>query len=203
LASARIVKFFRTDFEFNMRLLFLMISTAIAVIVSLSILKWVLRRAEPLVASAAQGSSAALAGSIAPDRFSASFTIVCGMAMAIGGIAVAATGGPLTIAGGCFVLGLVVAGFMAPSLTTLHNVTWTDEFLDGPSRLFGPSLGRARAKIAWGDIVGAGTTLTSYWYVESRDGRRVYWSYLYKGFGSLTEQLRARCPSLALPAAMR
>ncbi|CAN5621673.1 hypothetical protein BH10PSE6_BH10PSE6_35810 [soil metagenome] len=64
--------------------------------------------------------------------------------------------------------------------------------------MYGPALGTARTTIAWPDVVRTGSTITSYWYVESRDGRRVYWSYLYKGYGALIAELRRQRPSLEL-----
>jgi hypothetical protein len=100
---------------------------------------------------------------------------------------------------GLAVLGLCVAGFMSPSLTSVHKVTWEEEGIEGPSNLFGPTLGLRRTKIGWGDIARAGTTITGYWFVESSDGRRVYWSYLYKGHGVLAAYLHAKRPDLTLP----
>ncbi len=64
--------------------------------------------------------------------------------------------------------------------------------------MFGPTLGAARTEIAWSEIAKTGKTITGYWYVESGDGRRVYWSYLYKGYGALVLALRGHCPSLQL-----
>lgn len=100
------------------------------------------------------------------------------------------------------VIGICCGGFMAPSLTSVHKVIWTQAGIEGPSKMFGPTLGTARTMILWGDISRTGTTFTSYWYVEAADGRRVYWSYLYKGFGALTAMLRAKRPDLKLPAKM-
>jgi hypothetical protein len=74
--------------------------------------------------------------------------------------------------------GAAIAGFMAPSVTSIHAVRWNGEGIEGPARMFGPTLGTARTEIAWSDIVRTGKTVTGYWYVESGDGRRVYWSYL-------------------------
>jgi hypothetical protein len=93
-------------------------------------------------------------------------------------------------------MGAAIAGFMAPSLIHVHDVQWTADVVEGPSRLFGPTLGAARTSIAWHEIARTGVTGTGYWYVEARDGRRVYWSYLYKGNEALAAAIRARCPEL-------
>ena len=65
--------------------------------------------------------------------------------------------------------------------------------------MFGPTLGAARTQIQWADIVRTGKTATSYWFVETSDGRRIYWSYLYKGYRAFVGYLRTRCPDLVLP----
>jgi len=95
-------------------------------------------------------------------------------------------------------LGAAIAGFMAPSVTSIHAVHWNEQGIEGPSRMFGPTLGFARTEMAWSEIEKTGTTRTGFWYVEARDGRRVYWSYLYKGYGALMLALRAYRPSLDL-----
>ncbi len=97
-------------------------------------------------------------------------------------------------------MGLAIAGFMAPSLTNLHNVQWTTLGVNGPARMFGPTLGLSRTEIAWRDIVTAGKTITGYWFVQAADGRRIYWSYLYKGYGAFVSAIKAHCPTLSLPA---
>ncbi len=88
---------------------------------------------------------------------------------------------------------------MIPSLTNFHNVQWTAEFVEGPTSTFGPTLGLKRDRLEWSDIVKAGKTATGYWFVESTDGRRVYWSYLYKGYRSFETFLKLKCPNLTLP----
>lgn len=139
---------------------------------------------------------------IVPEKFSAYFTVFIGSGMALFGIAGTLFGQASWAGVGLTLLGLAIGGFMAPSLTSIHRVRWTQDGIEGPSKIFGPSLGVARTTIAWGDIVRAGTTITSYWFVEAQDGRRVYWSYLYKGYGALTSYLRDKRPNLTLPANM-
>jgi len=67
--------------------------------------------------------------------------------MAVADILAGTAGGVLAL------FGMIIAGFMAPSLTALYDVYWTDENVEGPSKLFGPALGAARASISWSAIV--------------------------------------------------
>jgi len=155
-------------------------------------LSWLLRRARPAALDEKHGA-------IMPDRWSAWLTLIGGLLMF--GIGTWAT---LNLNGGWAValvalFGVAIAGFMAPSTTAVHIVNWSEKGIQGPCRLFGPTLATKRTEIAWTDIVSAGKTITGYWYVESNDGRRVYWSYLYKGYGALTVAIRTHCPSLRLP----
>jgi hypothetical protein len=118
--------------------------------------------------------------------------------MALGGV-VAVLAGLWPIGLVVFLVGAAISGFMAPSLTKLHIITWSSDGVEGPSRTFGPTLGLAKTTILWGDIRQTGKTATSYWYIESKDGRRIYWSYLYKGYHVFVRELRMRCPTLTLP----
>jgi len=140
-----------------------------------------------------------VSGTITPEKISASMTVVAGVGMVIVGVWIfAATSngwGPIAL----IITGLAIAAFMAPSLTHIHDVQWTGDVIEGPSRLFGPTLGRPRTTIAWHDVVRIGSTVTGYWYVEAGDRRRVYWSYLYKGNGALSDAIIQRCPQLRLP----
>ncbi|HEX3430028.1 MAG TPA: hypothetical protein VHT03_04000 [Rhizomicrobium sp.] len=141
-------------------------------------------------------------GTIRPERITAWFTVVMRTAMCLSGLAGVLALHMGWIGGALGVMGLAVAGFMAPSLTSLHAVHWNSEGIEGPSTLFGPTLGLKRTQIMWSEIVKAGTTFTSYWFIESGDGRPIYWSYLYKGHVALTQALREHCPNLALPPQM-
>jgi hypothetical protein len=135
-------------------------------------------------------------GTITPEKSSAVFTVVGGGVMAVGGLgaflARTAEGSGLLLA--C--MGLAAGGFMSPSLTHMHDVHWSEGVIEGPSRMFGPTLGLARTSIAWSDVVRTGSTMTGYRYVETLDGRRVYWSFLYKGNAALEAALALRCPGL-------
>ncbi len=160
----------------------------------LTVLRWIIGRAQP----AARGDAT---GTISPDRISTLVTVLLGTGLfLIGCVAFVldeGVWGPRLIA----LLGAAIAGCMAPSLTDIHTVVWSPRGVEGPSNLFGPTLGLRRTTIQWDDIRKFGTTITGYWYVQSADGRRVYWSYLYKGHTALAAALRAHCPLLPLTRA--
>jgi hypothetical protein len=140
-------------------------------------------------------------GTIVPEKLTAAITVVFGAAMLVVGVLVVLAG--QWLGGGLATLsGAAIGGFMLPSLSSLHRVSWSPEAIEGPSRLFGLTLGTARTSIAWTDIRATGKTMTSYWFVEAADGRRVYWSYLYKGYRSLVSCLIQRRPDLELPEDM-
>ena len=93
-------------------------------------------------------------------------------------------------------MGLAIAGFMSPSLFSIHDIVWDDDGVEGASSMFGPTLGWKRHKIKWNEIVKRGETVTQYWYLETEDKRRVYWSYLYSGYGELDYVISERCRTL-------
>jgi hypothetical protein len=157
--------------------------------VILAALRWLLRRAKPV-------AGGLISGTIGPEKISAAVTVIVGLGMTVAGMVAFVSGADGWAALGVALMGALIAIFMAPSLTSFHNVHWTAENIEGPSKLFGPTLGAARTAIARSDIAKTGTTITSYWYVEAHDRRRVYWSYLYKGHGMLTSALRAHRPDL-------
>lgn len=138
-------------------------------------------------------------GTISPERWTAGLTVFFGLAMAAGG-AIALLAGDWQVGLGLLLMGLACAVFMSPSLTDLHNVNWSSEGVEGPSKLFGPSLGLRRTSIAWSEIEKVGKTLTGYWYVEAGDRRRIYWSYLYKGCATFTASLVNHRPDVVLPS---
>lgn len=155
-------------------------------------LSWLLGRSKPKALSGQRGT-------IRPERWSAWITIILGALMFTLGIVflLYEDGGWGAIATAA--LGAAMAGFMAPSITSVHAVNWNATVIEGPSRTFGLTLGLSRAEINWTDIATTGKTMTGYWFVESNDGRRVYWSYLYKGYSALTLVLRRKCSSVELP----
>lgn len=144
--------------------------------------------------------------SISPGKVSAAITVCGGILMSAGAIALAFMESDSSISihtGAMFLLGLAIAGFMAPSLTTLHDVSWNNLSITGPCRTFGPTLGLKRTTIGWNEIVKAGTTSSGYWFVESADGQRIYWSYLYPGYGALVQAIQTHAGQVQLPEALR
>jgi hypothetical protein len=144
--------------------------------------------------------SSETAGTIRPDRWSACFAIAVGVAFMAIGLLPVVTGARTTAAALVvnLVFGAMMAGFMAPSLTPVHAVRWDEIGIEGPCSLFGLTLGTRRTLVLWAEIVRTGKTATGYWYVESRDGTRVYWSFLYTGYGALVKALRKRRTDLTL-----
>lgn len=142
------------------------------------------------------------AGTIVPERWTAALTVLCGLAIAAVGV-LALLGGDWKVGLACILMGLACAGFMAPSLTDLHIVHWTAEGVEGPSRMFGPTLGLARSAITWRELAATGKTITGYRFIQADDGRRIYWSYLYRGSGAFVAALLAHCPNLELPDDLR
>jgi hypothetical protein len=140
-------------------------------------------------------------GEISPGRISALATIVVGLLLAAVGV-VGLTSGNLLLGLAFGLIGVAVVGFMAPSLTNLHALRWNTDRVEGPASMFGLTLGLGRTQIAWADIRRTGDTATGYWYVESQDGRRIYWSYLYKGWRTFRDQLKRHKPELPLPDGM-
>lgn len=84
----------------------------------------------------------------------------------------------------------------------MHDVSWDATSITGASHTFGPTLGTKRTSIAWDAITKTGKTATGYWFVEAADGRKIYWSYLYDGYGALSSALNARAPDIELPSDM-
>lgn len=158
----------------------------------LSALAWLIRRGKPERLDGA-------AGTISAEKVSAGVTVLSGTAMIAVGVWLSLCGqgyGPLVLA----LLGAAIAGFMAPSLTHMHDVQWTEDGVEGPSQMFGPTLGTARNRIRWNDVVRTGATITGHWYLETEDRHRIYWSYLYKGNGTFVAAIRTKCPSIAVPS---
>lgn len=136
-------------------------------------------------------------GVISPGKISVWFTIIGGATMCVGGFALLLFVSDEGLTGALLVIfGAVISGFMLPSLTSKHDVIWNEKYIEGGCKLLGPTLGLTRAQIEWSEIVSFGTTWTSYWYLQANDGRRVYWSYLYRGHGALSDVIKNKRPDL-------
>lgn len=136
--------------------------------------RWLSRRTKP--AELDDGG-----GRITPGKVSAVLVVLFGVVLSALGVA-GIWSGELAIGSFTLAVGAALAAFMAPSLTRWHDVIWTATAIEGPSRMFGPTLGLARTRIRWDEIARTGGTVTGYSFVETADRRRVYWSYLYRGF---------------------
>lgn len=141
-------------------------------------------------------------GNITPGKISALAVTIFGIAIAVFGI-VSVFEAEFARAIVCSGIGFPMAIFMAPSITHLHDVRWDSKEVNGPCRLFGLSLGLSRTSISWDEIKSTGKTITGYWFIQSRDGRRVYWSYLYPGYGRFVDNLLFHRPSLKIPDDLR
>ncbi len=142
-------------------------------------------------------------GTITPGKISAAFITFFGVAIAVYGAALILYGTLLATALICLVVGGALTIFMAPSLTRMHDVNWNSTEVNGPSKLFGLSLGRSRTAIRWDEVTSTGKTATSYWFIQSDDGRRIYWSYLYSGYGQFVDNLISNRPQIELPEDLR
>lgn len=134
-------------------------------------------------------------GRITPGKISAVVVVILGLLFSAAGC-VGIWSGDLALGSFILATGAALALFMAPSLTHWHDVIWTDTMIEGPSRMFGPTLGLARIRIRWNEIARTGGTVTGYSFVETSDRRRVYWSYLYRGFAVFEERLKLHRPDL-------
>lgn len=143
-----------------------------------------------------QSGAPGMHGTIRPDRCSAGLTIALAVAFVLvsvlGVAGVLRTALPWGAALGGSLASCLVAACMAPSLTPLRAVHWNDTGIEGPCTPLGLILGARRAVLRWEEIIRAGETATGYWYVESGDGQRVYWSFLYPGYGALVQAVRKR-----------
>jgi hypothetical protein len=136
-------------------------------------------------------------GTIRPGRWSAILTIIGGVVISTFSIYCYFEDSDLVFLW-TFLIGALIAGFMAPSLSKHHEVSWNLQGIEGPSKTFGFTLGFWRTKIDWLDITGFDITGGGFWYIESKDGRRVYWSSLYLDYEFLFSALQRHCPNLEL-----
>lgn len=136
-------------------------------------------------------------GTITPGKVSAALITLIAIVIIGAGVFLVLRG-ELGMGLGCTVVGTALALFMGPSLTHMHDLAWNDFGVEGPSRLFGLGLGLGRTHIRWQEIGAVGSTITSYWFIQATDGRRIYWSYLYPGYSSFNARLRAKRPDLTV-----
>jgi len=142
-------------------------------------------------------------GRLTPGKTSAWITIIAGLAMAVSSLAffiyVLISGEDYTQHSwtlATFLVGAMISGFMLPSLFSIHDIIWDEEGVEGAKSTFGPTLGWKRHKIEWEDIIKRGETATQYWYLETHNKQRVYWSYLYPGYGEFDRVIVQKCKNL-------
>ena len=167
-------------------------SPLVTMIVTVSILSWLRSRARFTPPSFFENEE----GLISPGKMSAWFTVIVGLLMLVGGVMLSLISGSFILGVSLVVFGGGIAGFMSPSLSSIHDVRWNVVGVEGACRTFGPTLGRERTMIVWGDIIKTGKTITDYWYIEASDGRRIYWSYLYPGYGVFMNVIATKCPDI-------
>jgi hypothetical protein len=146
-----------------------------------------------------QAAEEAPSGTIRPPLLRAWFGTLLGSMMLLVALWAVIVSNNGDLAAAMAFLGAVFVGASAPQVAWDHKVCWNHKGIEGPAKLFGLTLGATRTEIGWSDIVRTGRTPTGYWYVESRDGRRVYWSYLCAGYEALTLELRRQRPMLFNP----
>jgi hypothetical protein len=115
-----------------------------------------MRRSKPLALNEASGT-------IRPDRSSAWISITIGAACIFGaalGMIFDVVPWPVALVGAF--CGALLAGFMAPSVTSVHAVHWNETGMEGPCTTFGPTLGTRRTLMRWEEILQSGKTGTGY-----------------------------------------
>lgn len=110
------------------------------------------------------------------------FVLIVGLFLAYGGVwsVFYGTNGhpPNTLKEGAIIsaMGWVFICLMLPSFTRWHDVYWDDNFIEGPNKIFGPTLRFSRTKIVWQDVIEFGQTFTQYHFVKSKSGDKIYFS---------------------------
>ena len=144
-------------------------------------------------------------GMIMPGKLSAIFGVLGGIACTSGGIAILlfdphphATLFQQIMNVWLVVFGVCATGFMLPSLTSIHQISWDKEGVTGPSKTFGLTLGTSRATIAWLDVAGVGETMMQFRFISAADGRRIYWTSLFVDHRVLEDAIVSRCPNIRL-----
>ncbi len=95
-------------------------------------------------------------------------------------------------------IGIILAfAALCPLMTDL-NVRWNNRYVEGPAKVwFGFQLPQ-RTDFLWTEICDTGITRSTYWYVETYDGERVYFSRFYSGHTYFTRALQENCPDVEI-----
>lgn len=140
-------------------------------------------------------------GSIRPDPISSWFGVVGFAAVGLVGLGLAFMG-RLVLGLSTLAVSAPLLLMMLPSIRAASVVRWDEDGIEGPRRTWWLTVGSQRTFIRWQELVAAGMTPTQYWFVQAEDGRRVYWAYMYPGWGALTAALYRKCSGLELPPDM-
>ena len=140
-------------------------------------------------------------GRISPDRWSAGLVVLVGVGLAVyylyAFIQGMSSGTP--VANALNLAGVLGGGLMAlwmlPSLTSLQDLSWDHWGVHGIGHKIGPVLGWRKERIGWHEISRRGETVTRHRYLETSDGRRIYWSHLYSGYGHFEKRLKSKLRS--------
>jgi len=97
--------------------------------------------------------------------------------------------------------GIVIFGAMTWMMISMavfpsYRVTWNDHSLTGPASHWFPPFGPGRATLNYHELTEIGSDWTDSFYVGGPNGEKIRWSYLYKGFGALNEQIALQRPDL-------
>lgn len=96
-------------------------------------------------------------------------------------------------------LGLFCAIGILPALSQIQNLKWDNQTIEGPSKVYGQFMGIKRAEIAWSSIMEIGFQKGPYFFIETIQGTRIYWSPAYSGFEHFESTLKKRRPKLDWP----
>ncbi len=99
--------------------------------------------------------------------------------------------GTKLIAGVLFVACALLIPLSVNALGSSYDVVWNEEGITGPSKLYTFKVRQSRITINWNDISKLGETALRSIYVESKDGRRIFWSMYYTGQTVLEQRIAA------------
>lgn len=99
----------------------------------------------------------------------------------------------------CALMGAWMAIVMMPSLTTIQDINWTSDTLNGPNTVTFQVMGLSRNELMWSEIVSIGLVKGPYHYVENKNGARIYWSRSYESYQNFEAVLIKKCPALKWP----
>src|SRR5215831_2798716 len=100
-----------------------------------------------LLGRSAPASLEARSGIIRPELWTAWVTVLIGSLVLLVALRAAISKDGGWAAAAVALLGGATAGFMAPSVTLVHAVRWNETGIEGPSKVFAPTLGRAGTEI--------------------------------------------------------